>query len=166
MYTKKLVSSFSLCTLLQACSSPANNASAKCMEQADLTYIQDSKHGVRVSPECINNIDSQKPTNTPSNNFLEKTLLEAVVNILDKSTNWALEFIMRLNYVVITKLPHTLQSWILFKRYEAGCGRMCWQINRLLTTKRSLSRSAKLGINLGATNLNRVKRMCYRDWIE
>ncbi|WP_404342180.1 hypothetical protein [Pseudoalteromonas mariniglutinosa] len=57
------------------------------MEQADLAYIQDTKHKIALSPECLDNRDNGKPTNVLSNSILEKAVLETVVAILDKSTN-------------------------------------------------------------------------------
>lgn len=75
-----------LCTLTQACSTPTNHASAKCMKQADLAYV--NKPGsADVSPDCVDNRADGKPSNAPSNTILETAVLQAVVSILDSSTN-------------------------------------------------------------------------------
>ena len=75
-----------LCTLIQACSTPTNHASAKCMEQADLAYVNKSG-SAGVSPDCVDNRADGKPSNAPSNTMLETAALQAVVSILDSSTN-------------------------------------------------------------------------------
>lgn len=88
MNVRQLASTCLLCTLMQACSTPSNNASAKCMEQADLAYIDKSNHDdLGISPDCFDNKTAGKPSNVPSNSILESAILEAVVSILDSSTN-------------------------------------------------------------------------------
>ena len=82
----KLAITCLFCTLIQACSTPTNHASAKCMEQTDLAYINKSG-SAGVSPDCVDNRAYGKPSNAPSNTILETAVLQAVVRLLDSSTH-------------------------------------------------------------------------------